>query len=210
MVVIKKVIVLRKHNDMNLDELRAHGKDVTEATFKQPAYEAVATEANSAKGRYDEFEAASVAAANGGTTLNETKYNKRTSFLESLDALGTALQLTVKDDLTYVTNAHYQYRNQPVKRNEPLPDPSLEFVATGVLSGTVVGKVSHFPTGVTSIAVEYSIDGGLTWQNGTYSTGMKFTLAGLAVRKDYQVRVIYHGTYQRTNNPSKPLPVFVL
>ncbi len=210
MMINKKLIVLRKHNEMTLDELRAHGKNVVDATYKKPDYEGVANEADSVQVRYNEFDAACAAAANGGKSLTEVKQAKRTALLEALDALGTALQLTVKEDLSYITNAHYQYRNQPVKSNEPLPDPTQAYVIAGVLTGTVVGKVADLPKGVKSIAVEYSDDNGLTWKNGTYSTGKKFTLAGLVPRKDYLVRVVYHGTFQRTSNPSKPLPVFVL
>lgn len=209
-MINKKLIVLRKHNEMTLDELRAHGNNVVDATYKKPDYEGVATEADSVQVRYNEFDAACAAAANGGKSLTEVKQAKRTALLEALDALGTALQLTVKEDLSYITNAQYQYRSQPVKSSEPLPDPTQAYVMAGVLSGTVVGKVADLPKGVKSVAVEYSDDNGLTWKNGTYSTGKKFTLAGLSPRKDYLVRVVYHGTFQRTSNPSKPLPVFVL
>ncbi len=209
-MINKKLIVLRKHNEMTLDKLRAHGNNVVDATYKKPDYEGVATEADSVQVRYNEFDAACAAAANGGKSLTEVKQAKRTALLEALDALGTALQLTVKEDLSYITNAQYQYRSQPVKSSEPLPDPTQAYVMAGVLSGTVVGKVADLPKGVKSIAVEYSDDNGLTWKNGTYSTGKKFTLAGLVPRKDYLVRVVYHGTFQRTSNPSKPLPVFVL
>ncbi|MBK9013851.1 MAG: hypothetical protein IPM82_07070 [Saprospiraceae bacterium] len=69
--------------------------------------------------------------------------------------------------------------------------------------------MKKFPKGVLNIAIEYSADGGLTCQNGTYSTGLKFTLAGPTPRTDYLIRVIYHGTFQRISNSSKPVPVYV-
>lgn len=210
MVIVSKVIVLRKHNQMKEDKLRTHGTDVIQATYNVAAYETVKTEVEEVKATFDVFDAACVAAANGGTTLTQAKNAAKVTFLKALDSLGTALQLTVQEDLAYITNAHYDYRTQPSRSDAPLPDPELDFVLAGVLSGTVDGKVKEFPKGVKAIGIEYSKDGGLNWQNGAYSTGKKFTVASLAVRQDYLIRVLFHGTFQRTSNPSKPIPVFVL
>lgn len=208
-MVINKIIVLRKHNSMTLPVLRTYRGDVVDATFKKPGYEAIVKEADDVKVTGDEFEAACVAAANGGTVLVEQRNGKRDKFLEALDRMATGLQLTVKDDVTYITNAQFDYRKQPTKSDEPLPDPVLDFVNPGTLDGTVVGRVKDFAKGVRTVAVEFSEDNGNTWKNGTYSTAKKFTLAGLVSKKGYLVRVIFHGTLQRTSNPSKPLPVFV-
>jgi hypothetical protein len=205
-----KLLVLRKHNKMTDDRLRSHAANVVSATDGVPAYESVATEAASVKVRYTAFSSASEAAANGGKSLTLTKNDAKKALLDALDVLGTALQLTVREDLTYITNAYYEYRTQPVRSEEPLPDPILEFVNTGTLTGTVVGKLKALSKGVKAVAIEHSKDEGETWVNGTYATGRRFTISGLEVRKDYLVRALYHGTFQRTSNPSKPMPVFVL
>ncbi|MCU0347774.1 MAG: fibronectin type III domain-containing protein [Saprospiraceae bacterium] len=200
---------MRKHNSMTVPELRTYFNDVVDATYKKPAYEAIDKEAVEVKETGSVFEAACVAAANGGSVLIEQRNIKKLKFLEALDRMATALQLNVTDDVTYVTNAHFDFRKQPSRSDEPLPDPVLDFVNPGVLNGTAVGKVKDFSRGVRTVAVEYSEDNGLTWKNGTYSTGKKFTLSGLESRKEYLVRVVCHGTVQRTSNPSKALPVFV-
>lgn len=205
-----KVIVLRRHNDMNLPVLRSHGSNVTTATFDVSAYLSVKPEADDVKLKYDLFETACVAAANGGKTLNQMKDKRKEEFLGSLDALGTALQLNVGDDLTFITNAYYEYRLQPVKSDGPLPDPNLLYVKAGALLGTVEGKLVNLPKGVRTVALEYSNNDGLTWRNGTYTTGKKFTISGLISRTEILVRAIYHGTFQRSSNPSAPVPVFVL
>lgn len=205
-----KVIVLRRHNEMTLPQLRTHGSNVTTATFDIPAYLSVKPEADDVKLKYDLFETACVAATNGGKTLNQMKDKRKVEFLVSLDVLGTALQLNVGDDLTFITNAYYEYRVQPVKSDAPLPDPNLLYVKAGVLLGTVEGKLIDLPKGVRTVALEYSVDEGVTWQNGTYSTGKKFIITGLTSRTDILVRAIFHGTFQRSSNPSTPVPVFVL
>lgn len=204
------VIVTRPYKSYTDDQLRSHQVDVVTATYDEPAYAGVQLQAEEVKIAGVEFTTACTNAAYGGTTLISTKNSKRAVLLEKLDNLGTALQLTVKDDLTYITNAHFSVKQQGQRSTEPLPDPVLDFVQRGVLEGTVDGKVKALPKGVKAIAVEYSADGGLTWQNGTYSTGLKFSLSGLDSRKEYRVRVRYHGTFQRTSNPSVEMPVFVL
>jgi hypothetical protein len=204
------VTVLKPYKKLNDDSLRSFQDNAVKATDGVDAYKLVAPQVAKVKTTGAEFVTACTNAANGGTTLIETKNKKRGILLKKLDALGTSLQLTVQDDLSYITNAHYTVRVNGTRSDAPLPDPSLTFVVAGVLTGTVVGKVADFPKGVKSIAIEYSDDDGKTWQNGTYSTGKKFTLTGLVPRKDYLIRVIYHGTMQRTSNPSKALAVYVL
>jgi hypothetical protein len=207
---IAKIIVLRKHNKMSQAVLRTHSNDVATDTVDKPTYAAVSDEADDVKLKSDAYDLACTNAANGGIGLVETKNKRKKELLLALDALGNALQATFTGDYTYIINAHYDYRKNPQQSNEPLPDPDLEFAVNGVLSGTVNGKVSNFPTGVKTVAVEYSDDNGLTWKNGTYSTGKKFTLSGLTPRTDYLIRVFFHGSHQRTSNPSVVKPVFVL
>ncbi|MCC6722872.1 MAG: hypothetical protein IT258_00080 [Saprospiraceae bacterium] len=209
-MVIVKFLVTRHYKEKTDGDLIKFEQAVLLATDSVAAYDAVKDQVAAVKTAAAEFETAVANAAGGGTSLTDTKNQKRDLLLAKLDLLGTALQLTVKEDVTYITNAHYQVRIQGERSSEPLPDPELDFVNAGVLSGTTVGKVKDFPKGVKSIAVEYSEDDGLTWKNGTYTTGKKFTVSGMAPRKEYLVRVLYHGTFQRTSNPSKPLPVFVL
>jgi cytolysin (calcineurin-like family phosphatase) len=207
---ILDVTVLKDYKKFSDDGLRALQENIVTATENVDTYKQVAQQAIDVKLAGIEFVKACTDAANGGTTLTDTKNTKRGILLKRLDALGTALQLNVKEDLDYITNAYYKVRSKSHRSDSPLPDPSLLFVENGTLLGTVVGRVAEIPKGVKSIAIEYSADEGKTWKNGTYSTGMKFTLAGLESRKDYLIRVIYHGTQQRTSNPSKPLPVYVV
>lgn len=204
------VKVARHYKVFTDDELRSFEVDVVTATVDVAAYLAVKPQADAVEVAGDEFATACTNAADGGTALISTKNTKRKALLKKLDALGTALQLTVGTDLDYILKAHYKIVEPGEKSDAPLPDPELDSVKCGVLSGTVKGSVKAFPKGVTSIAVEYSDDNGLTWKNGTYSSGKKFLLEGLISRHDYLVRVTYHGTFQRTSNPSAYLPIFVL
>lgn len=202
--------VTKHYKKFNDGDLRAFQSDVIAATEGVVSYASVQDQVSDVRVMGDAFSTACSNAASGGTTLIQTKNDKRELLLSALDTLGTALQLNAGEDLTFITKAHYQIKSVGEKSNEPLTDPSLLFVVAGVLNGTADGKVGALPKGVKTLAVEYSADNGLSWRNGTYSTGLKFTLSGLESRKEYLVRVIYHGTFQRTSNPSKPLPVFVL
>ena len=111
---------------------------------------------------------------------------------------------------SYVTDAGFHLKKKPVRSNQPLPQPEWNFLKRGVLSGTVEGEIKNLPAGVKEVGIKHSYDGWATEKNGTYSTGKKFVLAGLEVKREVEVKVCYLGTYQRKSDDSLAMPVFVL
>lgn len=156
------------------------------------------------------FDAAVVAALDGGKLLTQAKKDAKENLLDSMDDLKSLTKVFSKGDPTYATDAGFKLKPKPVRSQQPLPEPVIDSLKRGVLSGTIEGLIKDFPPGVKEIGIKYSYDGWVTENNGTYSTGKKFILAGLEVKREVEVKVCYHGTYQRKSNDSDAMHIFVL
>ena len=156
------------------------------------------------------YDAAILAASDGGKLLTQAKREAKVELLNAMEILAALTKGFSNGDSTYVTDTGFQLRQKAVHSKQPLPQPEWVYLKRGILSGTIEGLIKNLPPGVKEIGIKYSYDGWVTEHNGTYCTGKKFILAGLEVKRDVEVKVIYHGTYQRKSNDSKPMPVFVL
>lgn len=156
------------------------------------------------------YDTAILAASDGGKLLTQVKRTAKVDLLNAMEILAALTKGFSDGDPTYVTDAGFQLRQKAVHSKQPLPQPDWVYLKRGILSGTVEGLIQNLPPGVKELGIKYSYDGWVNEHNGTYSTGKKFVLAGLEVRKEVEVKVIYLGTYQRKSNESKPMPVFVL
>jgi len=162
------------------------------------------------KAKLSIFIAAVAEATDGGKLLTQAKMIAKKELVRELDALKDLVKVFAKDDETYVTGAGFTLRAKPVRSNLPLAEPEWNSLKRGKLSGTVEGEVRSMPKGVSELGIKYSYDGWVTEHNGTYSTGKKFVLKGLEVKKEVEVKVCFHGTFQRKSNDSLPMPIFVL
>jgi hypothetical protein len=156
------------------------------------------------------FQTAANNASDGGSSLIQTRREKRKVLENDLTILAKLLELHTNEDITYFTEAGFRVRKQPERHLGPLPRPVMKYARQGVMSGSIDGESDDFPDGVKQIAVEYSPDNGQSWHNGTYSTGKRFTMDNLTPRAEYLLRVCYQGTRQRVSDWSEPLGLFVL
>lgn len=156
------------------------------------------------------FESAVTDAQDGGRVLNQIRTEMRSIMLTDFTVLAKMLELHVNEDLTFFTEAGFFVRKRPVRSELPLERPILKFIKQGILSGSIDGEVENFPIQVTQLGVRYSTDHGTTWQNGTYSSGKRFTLSGLNPRKEHLVAVVFLGTQQRMSDWSEAMQLFVL
>ena len=156
------------------------------------------------------FTNAIAAATDGGKLLTQAKKKARKELISEMDILKALVLVFAKGDPTYVTEAGFKLREKPVRNNQPLPQPKWIDLKRGVLSGTVNGELKNFPKGVTSAGVKHSYDGWVTEKNGTYTTGQNFVLEGLEPRKEVEVKVCFHGTFQRRSDDSDSMKIFVL
>ena len=192
------------------DSLLAFAKDVVQRMLANPAYPTEQDRVTAVDEALTPFQKAMSNASEGGRTLKNIRTEKRELLLMQLQLLAMQLDLHIGEPPSFFTATGFLLRKKPVKGDGLLPQAVLKYVRRTSLSGVVEGEAIQFPDTVRQIAVEHSMDGGATWQNGTYASGKRFRLYGLTPRQDYLVRVCFHGTRQRTGNWSEPMGVFVL
>lgn len=192
------------------NDLTAFAENIVTNMLDNPVYAAEATQLGVVSTALDEFSLAAVNARDGGRTPKRIRDEKRESLLLALSLLVLQLEMYLTKEASFFTATGFSLHKSPERNIGPLPRASLKYVRRGMMSGTVDGESQEFPDSVKQLAVEHSSDNGLTWQNGTYSTGKRFTLAGLPVKKDCLVRVRFHGTRQRNGDWSEPLSLFIL
>ena len=191
-------------------KLLAYAKNVVAKTLGVPRYAAENAQVVLVETATTDFQTAVQNASTGDRVLISIRRDKRLVLTNELGLLAMKLELHTDEDESFFIGAGFEVRSKPQKHLLPLPAPSLKYVRQGTMSGFVDGEATDFPPSVTQIAIEYSSDGGLSWNNGTYSTGKRFRLENLAPRAEYKLRVSYQGTRQRMSDWSEPMGIFVL
>ena len=158
----------------------------------------------------ESFINAVAAAADGGKLLTQAKKKAKKELLNEMDILKSLVVIFAKGDEDYATEAGFKLREKPIRNNQPLSRPKWMNIKRGVLLGTIEGELKKFPKGVTSAGVKHSYDGWVTEKNGTYTTGQNFVLEGLESKREVEVKVCFHGTFQRKSNDSDSMSIFVL
>jgi hypothetical protein len=156
------------------------------------------------------FTIAVAEATNGGKLLTQAKIIAKKELIRELNSLRDLVKVFAKGEVTYATEAGFTLRAKSVRSNLPFLKPMPEYVKRGTLSGTVKGEVRDMPKGATELAIKYSYDGWVTEHNGTYSSGKKFVLEGLEVKREVEVKMAFHGTFQRQSDYSDAIRIFVL
>ena len=185
-------------------------QNIISKTDGVPAYSELQAQVDILKPLLTTYENAVVAALDGGRLLTQAKLKTKVDVLDAMEDLAALTKVYAEGVSSYVTDAGFHLKKKPVRSNQPLPQPEWNFLKRGVLSGTVEGEIKNLPAGVKEVGIKHSYDGWATEKNGTYSTGKKFVLAGLEVKREVEVKVCYLGTYQRKSDDSLAMPVFVL
>jgi hypothetical protein len=173
-------------------------------------YEAESSRLKAVEASYDLLVVATTEADKGGAVKKDARDIQRGKTLKEMDMLVQLMELHTEAAETFFLEAGFQLRKTPTRQDGPLEKPIFNYVRQGVLSGTIDGAVKNYPVSATQLALRYSEDKGLTWVNGTYAAGKRFSMVGLPIRKDVLVSACYHGTHQRMSDWSDPVSVFVL
>lgn len=192
------------------NDLSAFAANIVTNMADNPAYAAESTQVGVISDALGAYNLALAGARDGGRTLRKIRDEKREALLTALMLLVLQLEMHHDKEASFFTATGFTLRKAPERNTAPFPKASLKYLRQGTLSGSVDGESYDFPDSVKQLAVEHSSDSGQTWQNGTYSTGMRFTLTGLPLKKDCLVRVRYLGTRQRHGDWSEPMSLFVL
>lgn len=191
-------------------EIEKFGQQVILKTDGVKRYSDLQPQVTIVKSLFNTMVDAVAAASNGGKLLTKAKQEARKAFILGMEDLVDLVKVYAKGDETYVTGAGFDLIKKSTRSNAPFDRPKWNSIKRGVLSGTIEGEVKNFPKGVKELGIKHSYDGWMTENNGTYSTGKKFTLTGLDIKREVEIKVCFHGTYQRTSNDSVAMPIFVL
>ncbi len=191
-------------------ELLKFAREVVSLMKGNAKYTDEQSQVTAVEAQIEVFQVASTKAADGTTAFINDSNTQREDLLAKLVVLAKLLEVHTTEGQAFFTEAGFVVRQKPVKSDAPLRMPVIEDVLRDVKSGSIRGMLKDFPKGVRQIAVEFSEDNGITWRNGTYSTGKRFKLEGLVPRQDYLVRVRYVGTFQRMSDWSEAKQIFVL
>lgn len=185
-------------------------KHVVSNMKDNPVYVEEAAQIDVVDAASEAFSAAITAAASGDRT-KITVMNQKRSLLETeVTALARMMELRRMEDITFYTAPGFEVRKKPTRNTMPLQKPVIKSLKQGILSGTLDGEVVEVPDGVTQLAIQQSVDGGIAWMNGSYSAGKRFSVEGLASRNAYLIRVCFHGSNKRMSDWSDPMGLFVL
>lgn len=113
-------------------------------------------------------------------------------------------------NLALIQEAGFNLRNQVIRRFTAGIDQVTGLRAKqGRQPGEAI--VTYNPVaGAHMYAIEWSLDNGLTWQNGVYSSARRASVTGLPVRQDILFRVYALGAQQRKGAVSGTVSVFLL
>lgn len=149
-----------------------------------------------------------VAIDNGNKTDTEVKNQAKQELVIAIVAAGNALTYNAANDPAYILNAGFDLHKTKVDHTGNLNPP----IVNGILSTGQQGQVrvdidrSVFSPGTMQICGEYSLDEGVTWQNGVYSSKSRFLIDGLP-NQTIQFRFCVTGT---RNRKSLFCPIVVL
>jgi hypothetical protein len=175
-----------------------------------PTYLDLALQVDTVESANTVFSDALTAAGTGDYNNVTVMRQKRKLLEDEVTVLARMLELTRNPDITFYTYPGFEVRRKPTRNLMPLNKPVIKFLKQGVLSGSLDGEVVDYPEGVTQLALQYSLDGGISWNNGSYSSGKRFSLANLTARNSFLVRACYHGSNKRMSDWSEPMALFVL
>ena len=150
------------------------------------------------------------AATHGGKLLTQAKLKAKNELLITMEDLAALAKVFAKGEESYATEAGFDLRKKAVRSNSPLERPELNYLKRGVLSGSIEGEIKNFPKGANEVGIKHSYDGWATVKNSIYTSGKKFNIENLEVKKDVEIKVCFIGTFQRKSDDSDPMSIFVL
>ncbi len=177
------------------------------------AYKSLAGTVTELEDKATAYAAALQAAELGGRDRVLTKNFAKEEVLHAMDELSNGMDFFCKGSIEFFTKSGLPVQNGAVQHTgELLPPVKFSATATG-LPGVVELRYkidANQRSSVNSIGVEWSIDNGVTWQNGKYgSTKSKMTLTGMPSRQLVLIKIRCLGTRNRVSEWSAEVAVSV-
>lgn len=192
-------------------QLASFAKNVIASMTAGAEYQSYASKVQVLQEQTAVFEDALSRAFHGGADRIAQKDLAKANVLKSLDLIAKELNYLESEDPTWILNAGFEPSKDTSRRLGDLQPPTNLKAAPQTISGEVVltYTVSE-PKRVRTNGLEYSLDAGATWNNGTYSTGSVIRVKGLPPRQAVQFRLCSIGSYQRKSSWSEVMEMFAI
>jgi hypothetical protein len=178
----------------------------------RPEYAAFTDKVQVLKQQKEVYLAALADSAQGGTDRVVLRREAQEALLRTLYELAEDLDYHHAGPESWVSNAGFSAVDARTGTRLVSMQPPTNIRA---LPQTVSGELElryELPDRKTvrNTGMEFSSDGGLSWQNGTYSSGSVMKVKGLPARQAVVLRLRSIGTLQRMSGWSEEIEVFLV
>lgn len=193
-------------------DLATFAQSVTNRMREQAEYAEALPLVEQLQKQNDAYQVALAECSFGGTDRVALKEELKTALVQTLTDLANWLNERNTDSVTWIVNTGFTLKNANGRNIEALLQPPFRLRAMPQKTrGELELRYNHeFPSQVLTTGLEYSLDNGNTWQNGTYSSRGSMKLEGLPSRQLVMFRVRAIGTGQRRSSWTQPIELFLM
>lgn len=209
--MLKSVVRKVSYKKLTQSELATFAANVHQRMASRPEYQVFAADITNLAEKTEAYTQALVEASNRGTDAVALKELAKNNVIGALDRIAFLLDFNFTGQDVWVINAGMEMIRERRKNQNKLEAPyQLRAMSKGVKGEISLQFRLPEPTRVRSNGVEYSLDNGETWHNGTYASRTTVTMSGLPSRQVVQFRVCSLGAFQLKSPFSEPAEAFVL
>jgi len=209
---MSKFIVRRStYRELPQDTLASFADNVFSRMSSLPEYQAYAADVVLLGQQLTQYKEALANAMYGGVDRIALKKEKKQGLLLALDRIADLLNASYTGVDSWIVGAGMETMREAVGTNAVLETPyDLRAISRGETGEVTLSFRLASRSRVRNNAVEYSLDGGTSWKNGSYSSATRIRLTGLPARQEVKFRVRSLGVAERQSPWSKPVDVFVV
>jgi hypothetical protein len=206
----KQIVRRSTYKALTQDALASFADNVFNNMSTLPQYQAFASDVDLLGQQLIQYKEALAKAVNGGFDRIAIKNEQRNKLLLMLDKISDLLNNSYTGEESWVISAGMETFRTATSTTAILEPPfDLRAMAKGDGNVVITFRLTE-PKRVRNNAIEYSLDGGENWKNGSYNTATRITLKGFPSRQDMKIRVRSLGAGDKQSAWSKPVEVFVI
>jgi hypothetical protein len=209
--MLKNVVRKVSYKKLPQSELATFAANVYQRMIARPEYQAFAADITNLSEQTATYTQALVDASGRGTEAIARKELAKNNVIGALDRIAFLLDFNFTGQDVWVINAGMEMIRAGRQNQNKLEAPyQLRATSKGVKGEITLQFRLPEPTRVRNNGVEYSVDHGETWHNGTYTSRTTVTVRGLPSRQVVQFRVCSLGSFQLKSPFSEGVEAFVL
>ena len=207
---MRSKITRRVYRTLRQADLMSFAENVLNRTKTNPAYAALGPEVQTLETYLRDYTQLLAKARMGSPEDTLAKEYAKKKLREHLDVVASALESNAANDALFIVNAGFTPRAQSQRFTGPVEPPrNLRASGTGRRGEIRIGLEDPMPGIVRTHALEFSLDQGASWQNGTYHSKSNFVVTNLPHSPELWIRVCALATRGRKSEWSEPVMVAV-